>query len=153
MRVVLSENALRFTSRDVLEAFSRHKTFASVFDRGDGISLPHVELTEWCEAFVIMPASANILSRLAQGAASDLVSSCALHCEAPIVVVPALNAFLLKKAAVVRNIRMATKDGIHVLGPVFGPSIRVAKADRVGIALPALDEVIRFVRGLLDRPE
>jgi phosphopantothenoylcysteine decarboxylase/phosphopantothenate--cysteine ligase len=148
VRVVLSMNALKFVSHDVVESFSRHKAFTSVFDRGEGLAVPHVELAEWCDAFLVMPASANVISLLASGSASDLISTCALHCSSPVVVVPALNATLLAHPAVRRNLRTLRRDGIHVLGPETGTSIQVASGVRVGLAMPSLDDVVKHLRRL-----
>lgn len=148
VRVMLSPNAGRFVSTDSLEVFSGRKIFQSIFDRGDGILVPHVELGDECDVIVVYPASANMISRLAQGSADDLVSATILHAERPVIVVPALNPVALAKPAVERNLLQLEQDGVHVLRPIAGPSVRATDMQRVGITMASVESILALAAKL-----
>jgi phosphopantothenoylcysteine decarboxylase/phosphopantothenate--cysteine ligase len=149
VRVIVTENALRFTSLDMLEAFSGQKVFTSIFDRGDGVTVPHVELTSWADIFVVMPGSADMLARVATGRADDLLSAAVLNSEIPVLVVPALNDTLVRKVAVRRNIEVLRADGVHVMEPVPGRAMRVSTVTEQGSTLPSLEDVVERARNIV----
>jgi phosphopantothenoylcysteine decarboxylase / phosphopantothenate---cysteine ligase len=152
--VVLSANAHRFLNVEALTAFSRGKVFQSVFDQSDEVFVPHVELAEGADAFVIMPASAAQVARLAAGAADDLISAIAVHCDIPIFVVPALARPALDNVLIQRNLRTLDEAGMHIIFAQEAHALRAADAARVPSGFPSILHVLETVTATVSsRPE
>lgn len=144
--IALSQNAGRFASAEMLAAFSRNKVYASVFDGDAAARLPHVELAEQCDVFVIMPASAAMIAKLAHGAADDLVSAIAVHADLPIFVVPALNAVAARNFFVSRNLDVLREAGMTIIDSVGTLPLRVVSAvQQEEASYPSMKEVIEVV--------
>lgn len=78
-------------------------------------AIPHIELGQHCDLFLIAPCTANVLAKLAHGLADDLLTSTALACTAPIMVAPAMNMHMYENAATRDNIACLRRRGIEVI--------------------------------------
>lgn len=83
-------------------------------------AVPHIEAARTASVYVIAPATADLLARLAAGAADDPVALLALTCRCPILVCPAMNDTMWLAPATQANVARLTERGVHVLGPVHG---------------------------------
>ena len=83
-------------------------------------SAPHIEAARKARLYVVAPATAGLIARLAAGAADDAVALLALSCRCPILLCPAMNDAMWLHPAVQRNVEVLTQRGIEVLGPVTG---------------------------------
>src|SRR5690606_31754240 len=81
---------------------------------------PHIEAARWAQVYVIAPATADLLARLAHGAADDAVSLLALTCRCPILVCPAMNDAMWQAPAVQANHAALLARGVQFVGPVTG---------------------------------
>lgn len=81
---------------------------------------PHIEAARWAQVYAIGPATADLLSRLAHGAAADPVSLLALTCRCPLLVCPAMNDSMWLAPAVQQNVARLRELGVQFLGPVTG---------------------------------
>lgn len=151
--VLLSPNAEHFVSRDALAAFSRNPVFGSVFERSDTIFLPHVELAEWADALVIMPATAAQIARLAAGAADDIISAIAVHSAIPTFVVPALNEAAAANPLVRRNLQILCDAGMEVIREAQGHALRAVDAGRFETGFPSILAVTERVKSRLEESE
>ncbi|MGN3973637.1 flavoprotein [Tsuneonella sp. SYSU-LHT278] len=147
--VVLSRNAHRFVNVEVLSAFARGKVFSDMFQSSNGIFIPHIELAESADALVIMPASAAQISRLATGAADDLISAIAVHCDIPVFVVPALNEAAFSKQIVQRNLRLLEEAGMSLIFAKEAHALRAANGARVPCGFPSVLSVLEHVANSL----
>jgi len=120
VRVVLTENAQRFVSRDALTALSGHPARSELFDPEAEAAISHIELADWAEALLIAPATAQTLARLAHGLADDLLSTLALATRAPLVLAPAMNVHMYRHPATQHNLDVLQKRGAMLLGPASG---------------------------------
>ncbi len=120
VQVVLTHSAAEFVTETALQAVSGHPVRGSLWDRDAEASMGHIELARWADRIVIAPATAEILSKLATGAASDLLTTLCLASEAPLVVAPAMNRVMWQHAAVQANCETLRRRGVQFLGPDSG---------------------------------
>ena len=155
VRVVATDDALRFVRREAIEALVHHRVLSELFADEGGFSVPHIELSRWAEVVLVWPASGTTLSRLATGDYSSLVSAVALSARVPVVVVPSMNGAMHASPATRRNIEQLIDDGMYVVHPATG--IEVAdppdrRAPAFGPA-PPHDIVVQLVENILRGPE
>ena len=81
----------------------------------------HLALAEGCDAFLVAPASANTISKLAAGVADSMLTTSFLACDAPRLVAPAMNDRMYRDAATQRNLALLREHGVEVIEPDEGP--------------------------------
>ncbi len=133
VRVVQTEASLRFVGRATFEGITGAPVLVEEFEpdpaRGafpgdpapDHAGISHLELVRRADAFVIAPASANTLAKLAGGHADNLLSSAALACTAPLVLAPAMNNHMWEHPATRANVETLRLRGAAVVEPETGP--------------------------------
>jgi 3-polyprenyl-4-hydroxybenzoate decarboxylase len=151
IRVVATDDALRFVRREAVEALVHHRVLSELFADEGGFSVPHIELARWADVVLVWPASGTTLSRLATGDYSSLVSAVALTARVPVIVVPSMNGAMHESPATRRNIEQLIDDGMYVVQPSVG--IEVAdppdrRAPAFGPA-PPHDVVVHLVESVL----
>src|ERR1043166_2378904 len=104
VRVILTPNAARFVSPLSLAAVSNHGVILDQWGDAAHGGVDHIELARWAELLLIAPATANIIAKLATGIADDALSTYALAHRGPVMVVPAMNTFMLLHGTVVANL-------------------------------------------------
>ena len=119
--VILTQAAQRFVTRDLLEGYGI-RTWGDAFERRDTFHVPHVQLARAADCILVMPASANSLHRLVDGACTDLLSMTVAATSAPIVLAPVMNGAMWNNLAVQRNVQRLRDDGMYVIEPtlIFG---------------------------------
>lgn len=120
VRVVLTENAARFVTPLTFQALSGNPVRTSLWDESAEAAMGHIELARWADEVLIAPASADFLSRIAQGRADDLLSTLVLATAAPISVAPAMNQQMWSNAATQANMAVLRQRGVRVFGPASG---------------------------------
>jgi phosphopantothenoylcysteine decarboxylase len=116
---VMTASARRFVGPATFAALTGRPVPKGSFDPGHPLG-PHIELGRRAECLVVAPATADLLGRLANGIADDLLTTLALSIECPLVVAPAMNAAMWAKSAVQRNARRIVEDGGHLVEPASG---------------------------------
>jgi len=133
VRVVMTEAATRFVGTASFEGIVGAPVLISEWDRDpmrggwpaedapthDPIG--HLALAEGCDAFLVAPASANTISKLAAGAADSMLTTSFLACDAPRLVAPAMNDRMYRDAATQRNLALLREHGVEVIEPDEGP--------------------------------
>jgi hypothetical protein len=119
--VILTEAAQNFVTRDLFE-FYGIRTWSDAFERQNGVHVPHVDLGRSTDCILVMPASANALHRLADGACTDQLSMTVTASEAPVVLAPVMNQTMWNNPAVQRNVQAVRDDGMYIIEPtiIFG---------------------------------
>ena len=117
---VLTANAQRFVTPTVLQAVAGNPPRSDLWDAAAEAGMGHIELARWADAVVIAPATANLMARLANGFADDLLTTLCLATDAPLFVAPAMNTKMWEHAATQRNMALLCADGATVLGPAAG---------------------------------
>jgi phosphopantothenoylcysteine decarboxylase/phosphopantothenate--cysteine ligase len=120
VRVVMTESATHFVGAMTFQALSGQPVRVSLWDEGAEAAMGHIELARWAERVLIAPASADILARLAQGQADDLLTTLCLASAAPLYVAPAMNQQMWAHPAVQTNLATLRARGVNVLGPAAG---------------------------------
>jgi len=120
VRVVMTRAATEFVSPLTFQALSHNEVYRDLLDEKAEAAMGHIELARWADAVVIVPASANFISRLAQGRADDLLSAVCLASNAPIACAPAMNQQMWQDRATQENIERLAARNIHVFGPDSG---------------------------------
>lgn len=142
--VVMSESARRFVGPLTFQTLSGRPVYHDLFDPRDEIL--HLSLADAAHVFLIAPATANTISRLAAGAASDLISSLALAARCPVMLAPAMDAVMWEHPLVQRNLATLRGMGVAVIAPEHGP----LASGLVGMGrFPAEDAIVAAVEGRL----
>ena len=120
VRVVLTESASHFVAPMTLQAVSGNAVSKELFDPTAELSMSHIELAKWADLVLIAPATANIIAKMANGIADDLLSTMCLATPAKIVIAPAMNQQMYKAAATQQNLATLESRNTLVLGPDDG---------------------------------
>ncbi|MGL6290852.1 MAG: bifunctional phosphopantothenoylcysteine decarboxylase/phosphopantothenate--cysteine ligase CoaBC, partial [Silanimonas sp.] len=120
VRVVMTAGAEHFITATTLQALSGHPVRTSLWDAAAEAAMGHIELARWATRVLIAPATADMIARLAQGRADDLLSTLCLATEAPIAVAPAMNRVRWAKAATQASVSLLRQRGVAVFGPGAG---------------------------------
>ncbi|HRN58838.1 MAG TPA: bifunctional phosphopantothenoylcysteine decarboxylase/phosphopantothenate--cysteine ligase CoaBC [Chiayiivirga sp.] len=120
VRVVLTENAERFVTALTFQALSGEPVRTSLWDSAAEASMGHIELARWAQRVLIAPASADLIARLAQGQADDLLTTLCLATEAPLFLAPAMNRVMWEHPAVQANLAILVERSAVLLGPDAG---------------------------------
>jgi phosphopantothenoylcysteine decarboxylase / phosphopantothenate---cysteine ligase len=163
VRVLMTETATRFVGAASFEAIVGAPVLISEFERdpmrgafpGDGEPghdpIGHLELAANCDAFLVAPASANTIAKLAAGAADSMLTTSFLACSAPRLVAPAMNDRMYANAATQANLKTLRERGVAVIEPDEG---RLASRGEYGRGrLPAPERLLAAVEAALPSGE
>ena len=123
VRVVLSRSAAKLVSAYAVEVASRNRVFVEMDDRSEDVYVPHIELGRDVDLIVAYPATVNLLGKVANGIADELISALIIAAEVPVLFVPIANPSMIDHPAVRRNIDRLQADGYKVLPPLTGPEV------------------------------
>src|SRR4051812_39722130 len=145
VRCVLTEAGAKFVTPLSLQALTEDKVYSDMFSLTDESEMGHIQLSRDADLLVVAPATANILARMASGAADDLASTVLLATDKPVLAAPAMNVRMWTHAATVGNVETLKKRGITFVGPndgamacnEFGPG-RMSEPEEMVTAIEAL---------------
>ncbi|MCO6536393.1 bifunctional phosphopantothenoylcysteine decarboxylase/phosphopantothenate--cysteine ligase CoaBC [Gilliamella sp.] len=120
VRVVLTDSASHFVTKMTLQAVSGNQVSSDLFDPSAELSMSHIELAKWADLVLIAPATANIIAKMANGIADDLLSTICLATSSPIAIAPAMNQQMYKAAATQHNLSVLASRNTLILGPDSG---------------------------------
>ena len=127
--VVLTASAAEFVRPVTFEALTRRPVLTSLWERGR--ALAHIDLARGADIVILAPATANLLARLAQGIADDLLTMILLATEAPVLLAPAMNDRMFAHPATQANLTTLGERGWMLVGPTIGP-LAEGPSDRPG---------------------
>ena len=142
--VVLTEAATRFVGADTFSALTGEPAYTSLWERPGEVL--HVRLAREADVVVVVPATANILAKLAHGLADDLLSATLLEATCPLVIAPAMHSGMWEHPATRANVEVLRSRGAEIVGPATGP---LAHGDEGVGRLAEPDDVVDAVRGAL----
>ncbi len=116
VRVILTPNAERFVGRATFEALSGRKVYVSEWEEG----MIHINLKNEAGVYAVVPATANVIGKMAHGIADDIVTTTYLAATCPVLVAPSMNPGMYASAAVQRNLAQLRADGVHIADPAEG---------------------------------
>lgn len=120
VKVVMTRGATEFITPLTLQALSGEVVHTELLNEQAEAGMGHIELARWADTLLIAPATADILARLAQGRADDLLTTVALATPAPLFVAPAMNQQMWAAQATADNITTLKERGVEVIGPDAG---------------------------------
>jgi phosphopantothenoylcysteine synthetase/decarboxylase len=121
VKTVMTESACRFVGAKSFEAVTGQAVFTSLWSSPEEHKSTHIALVDWADIVVVVPATANIIAKAANGICDDLLSTtlCAAW-HKPMLAAPAMNCNMWANPAVQRNVRMLKDAGVRLAGPVEG---------------------------------
>lgn len=120
VRVVMTEHAQQFVTPLTFKEISGNAVATSMWNANQEFNVEHIALANWADAFLVAPATANILAKMACGIADDLLSTTLLAAQAPIAVCPAMNTGMYQNPATQENIAKLQERGVTVMPPAVG---------------------------------
>ncbi len=118
INVILTKNALKFVSSIVFHSISGNKPYIDNFD--DDTLIPHIYLSDWADLIVIAPATANVIGKIANGIADDLLTSTIIASRKPVLFIPAMNINMYSNPIVQKNIKYLESLNYYFLEPESG---------------------------------
>ena len=147
VHVIMTRNATEFVSPLTFQTLSANQVVTDTFAAPEYWNVEHVALAKLAEVFVIAPATANIIAKMAAGIADDMLSTTVLATKAPVLIAPAMNTGMWTAAATRANIRILRERGVQLTGPESG---RLACGDEGAGRMSEPEEIVRAVCGLLN---
>jgi phosphopantothenoylcysteine decarboxylase/phosphopantothenate--cysteine ligase len=129
--------AAHFVTPLSVETLSGDRVFTDLFDRSDEHDVGHIRLSREADLIVVAPASADLMAKLATGAANDLASAVLLASDKPVLIAPAMNPKMWAHPATRRNRATLAADGVEFIGPNAGAMAEAGEAGEGRMAEPA----------------
>ncbi len=120
VRVIMTKNATQFVQPLTFETLSNAPVVTDTFVREGTWEVEHIALAKWADLFLIAPATANIIAKMACGIADDMLSTTVLATKAPVLLAPAMNTGMWTADATQRNIRTLKERAVRLIGPDSG---------------------------------
>lgn len=120
VEVIMTENATNFITPITFESLTGNKCMVDTFDRNFQFQVEHVSLAKKADIFMIAPATANVIAKIAHGLADDMLTTAFLACKKPKYVVPAMNTQMYENPVTQDNLDICRKYGMHVIDPAYG---------------------------------
>jgi phosphopantothenoylcysteine decarboxylase/phosphopantothenate--cysteine ligase len=120
VRVAMTERACEFITPLTFRALSGSHVIVDDYAPDNPDPIAHITFSQTVDLFLIAPATANIIARLAHGVADDFLTSTYLACDAPVLIAPAMNTSMWNHPATQRNLRQLRADGVRVVEPDSG---------------------------------
>ena len=118
--VVMTKNACRFVTPLTFETLSGHPVAVDTFERPATWEVEHIALAKRADLFLIAPATANIIAKMACGIADDMLSTTVLATRAPVMIAPAMNTGMWDNPATQENLATLARRGVQIVAPVSG---------------------------------
>lgn len=120
VKVIMTQHAKEFITPLTMATLSRNPVISEFFDPENGSWNSHIDLGSWADLFIIAPATANSIAKMANGIADNLLLTTYLSARCPVFIAPSMDADMLKHPATERNINILRSNGNHVLEPEYG---------------------------------
>lgn len=147
VRVVMTPLAKQFITPLTMATLSKNPILVEFFDPENGAWNSHVALGEWADCYLIAPATANTLAKMATGVADNLLLTTYLSARCPVVVAPAMDLDMYAHEATQQNLRTLAARGVRIVEPEEG-ELASGLQGKGRMAEP--DRIAAFVGGLLD---
>lgn len=116
-KVVMTEGAMEFISPITFQTMTDNFVYTDIFEKNPPKpEVEHIELAKWADAIVIAPATANTIAKIANGIGDNLLTNVLLAQRSEVIIVPAMNTFMLNNPITKKNIEKLKSVGYHILG-------------------------------------
>ena len=120
VHVIMTPNAVNFINPITFETLTHNKCITDTFDRNFEFDVKHISLAKKADIFMIAPATANIIGKLASGIADDMLSTTVMAAKCPVVLAPAMNTAMYDNSIVQENMNKLRMHGYTVIEPSDG---------------------------------
>lgn len=148
VRVIMTKDALQFVGCETFKILSRNEVYVDVFN--DEAKPMHIDIAKWADIFVVAPATANTIAKLASGICDNMLTLAFLASKAKKLVVPAMNTNMLDNEATQDNIETLKKRGIDILEADYG---MLACGDIGKGKMPHVDRIIDRIDYILSKKD
>ena len=118
--VLMTQNATNFINPITFETLTNHKTLVDTFDRNFNYNIEHVSLAKKADVVLVAPASANVIGKLANGIADDMLTTTVMACKCKKIISPAMNTQMFENPIVQDNLKKLEHYGMTVIQPEVG---------------------------------
>jgi phosphopantothenoylcysteine decarboxylase/phosphopantothenate--cysteine ligase len=115
VRVIMTGHAMDFITPLTLSTLSGHPVLTDFFNTGDGSWNSHIELGIWADLYLIAPATANSMAKMASGIADNLLLTTFLSARCPVFIAPSMDVDMLGHPATRNNLKILGSYGVHIL--------------------------------------
>ena len=120
VNVIMTKNATNFINPITFETLTGNKCLVDTFDRNFQFNVEHVALAKRADIFLVAPASANVIGKIAGGIADDMLTTTIMACKAPKLISPAMNTNMFENPIVQDNLKKLQNFGYEVIQPANG---------------------------------
>ncbi len=120
VKVIMTESATKFVQPLSFQVMSRNDVYTDTFDEKNSKVIAHINLADWADLVIVAPATANVIGKLANGIADNMVTTTLLATTAKVWIAPAMNVHMYDHPAVKRNIETLAGDGYEFIEPSEG---------------------------------
>ncbi|HIX53134.1 MAG TPA: bifunctional phosphopantothenoylcysteine decarboxylase/phosphopantothenate--cysteine ligase CoaBC [Candidatus Lachnoclostridium stercoripullorum] len=142
VQVIMTANATNFINPITFETLTGNKCLVDTFDRNFQYSVEHVALAKRARAFLIAPASANVIAKVAHGLADDMLTTTFLACQCPKIIAPAMNTRMYENPILQDNLKICEGYGMEVITPADG---YLACGDTGAGKMPEPEELFDYI--------
>ncbi|MEG1930055.1 MAG: bifunctional phosphopantothenoylcysteine decarboxylase/phosphopantothenate--cysteine ligase CoaBC [Anaerovorax sp.] len=142
VHVIMTKNGTEFISPLTFEALSGNRCVTHTFDRNYAFDIEHISLAKQADLFMVAPATANILGKMAYGIADDMLTTTMLACTCPKILVPSMNTKMYENPLVQDNIGRLKEFGFTVITPETGD---LACGDHGAGKMPEPQELYSYI--------
>lgn len=142
VQVLMTQNATNFIHPTTFETLTSHKCLIDTFDRNFQYSVEHVALAKQADVVLIAPASANVIGKLANGIADDMLTTTVMACRCKKIISPAMNTAMYENPIVQDNLQKLKHYGMEIIEPAVG---LLACHDVGAGKLPSEDVLLQYI--------
>ncbi len=142
VHVLMTQNATNFITPTTFETLTANKCIIDTFDRNFEFSVEHVALAKQADLVLIAPATANVIGKIANGIADDMLTTTVMACTCKCLIAPAMNHNMYHNSIVQENIEKLKRHGYEIIEPIRG---MLANGDTGDGKLPAEETLVEYV--------
>lgn len=120
VHVIMTKNATNFINPITFETLTNHKCLVDTFDRNFQFNVEHVSLAKKADVFLVAPASANVIGKIANGIADDMLTTTIMACKCKKIISPAMNTNMFENPIVQDNLKKLEHYGYEIINPACG---------------------------------
>ena len=122
VHVVMTKNATNFIPAETFQVLTKNKVYTDCFDEDpdDYVNVPHISLGTSADCILVAPATADVIGKMANGIADDMVTTTILPALCPVLIAPSMNGYMFDNPIVQDNISKLKKFGYKIIEPSFG---------------------------------
>ena len=120
VHVIMTKNATNFINPITFETLTGNKCLVDTFDRNFQFNVEHVSLAKKADVFMVAPASANVIGKIANGIADDMLTTTIMACKCPRIISPAMNTNMFENPIVQDNLKKLEHYGYEIISPACG---------------------------------